>query len=301
MRLRSFGECYTASDFYKRCRSQAQTKVQWENLLDCGISDREQVEELLLRGVDDTLRARVWMAFASHGMDTVPEYNPSLASQVADKDEDIIIKDIPRTFTGSIGNAAAKDKIDELRRILEVYSATDTVTGYTQGMNFVVSILLLKMNEEDAYKTFFCMMNNPVINLKDFYGSGLSGFFDISTTWLRLLEKRYRWLWKKLNSDLVVHPALTVTKCFQSLLVAMDVPLELKFVMYDRVIVCGKRALVSFHLALVRIFAAELQSLSPSDAQAFLMHVDQRIALSDYQLVIDAWNKEWVSAQEFQT
>ena len=299
MRLRSFGERYSASGFYKGCKSKAHLRVQWEALLARGIEGRVQTEELLLRGVEESVRPKVWAAFARFGMDQIPQYDPALAQQVTEVNEEIILKDVPRTFAGSIGNDQAEDKLPVLRRILEVYSVVDKDIGYTQGMNFVLSILLLELPEEAAFQTFYCMLNNPAINIRDFYQQGLAGFFEISRTWLTILEKRYRWVWKKLQTGLSCDPALTVVKCFQSILVAMDVPLELKLVMFDRVIVCGKRALVSFHLALIRIFSGQLQSLDSPDMQEFLLHVDQHPALADYDLVIDAWNKEWISEQEF--
>ena len=295
-RLRFFGQDYDISSLCKGKRGDAIARAQWKRIISGEIQSRSATDELLLRGVDDSLRPQLWKIFATYGMEPVPEYDLSLRSKVAPRDRETIDMDVPRTFAASVGNDAAGEKLEEVRRILEVFSVADNELTYTQGMNAVVSILVLYMDEASAFQAFFGMMNNPAIYLKSLYVSGFPGLFELGRAFACLIERRYRWMATKIPDGSDGWVAI-IARCFLSMMVALHVPLELKLVMYDRVTVAGKRALLSFQLALIRIFSDALQAAD--DARECLMQIDTQVAVSDYNLVIDAWNKEWVSEDEF--
>ena len=204
-----------------------------------------------------------------------------------------------RTFPGTIGNQEAGDeRIAALQRILEIYSYLDPDVGYTQGMNFVLSLPLIYMNDADAFATFYGMMQNPIIHLRDFFENGLVGFRNLCNVWHRLVEKRYNWLWKAMGIDELTN---IILQCFLSVSVSWDIPLELKLVVFDRIIIVGRRALLSFYLGLLRIYSSELRRMPTAELGAWLMEMGKRTALADYNLVIEAWNAEWVSAEEFES
>mmetsp|Transcript_18804 Transcript_18804/g.35490 ORF Transcript_18804/g.35490 Transcript_18804/m.35490 type:complete len:350 (-) Transcript_18804:396-1445(-) len=68
----------------------------------------------------------------------------------------------------------AFDVHTELRRVLRAFVARNPSLGYTQGMNYVVCMLLGLMNEEDAFWTFCCLVEE--LRPKNYYDHSLSGF-----------------------------------------------------------------------------------------------------------------------------
>ena len=114
-----------------------------------------------------------------------------------------------------------------------------------------------------------------------------------------LLEKKYPWLFHKL-SNANVNILILVAKCFQSILLAYDVPLELKLNMFDRIIIFGKVSLISFQMTIIKIFSNELKAISGSDCQHFLLRVDQHEVFNDVPYILKLWNEEWISPKEFQ-
>jgi hypothetical protein len=77
------------------------------------------------------------------------------------------------------------------------------------------------------------------------------------------------------------------------------VPLELKLIMFDRVIIHGKAALVSFALMIASIFKRELCSMTPDDVQSLFLQMDCSRIFNDVPFVVRRWNRNWVSGAEY--
>lgn len=48
-----------------------------------------------------------------------------------------------------------------------------TQVGYCQGMAYIAAVLLMHMDEEDAFWAFYCLMESPK-HFKDFYSQNLA-------------------------------------------------------------------------------------------------------------------------------
>lgn len=292
-----FGEFYDPCKVYEDLMSTAERTDVLSHILEGDPVPRAQIEPLVLKGVPEHLRPQLWKCYSRYGFNQQVTYNENLIQTATRENIDMISRDTTRTFISVIDDVA----IEMLSRVLRAYSAADPEVGYTQGMNFVASLPVLYMSESDAFNTLYCLMNNPAIYLRNIYETGFAGFFELGDIWLKLLEKRHKWFWKKVKAGASTDPIMIISRCFQSVLMAFNVPMFLKFTMFDRIVVAGKRALLSFGLAVVRIFARELQQLNADDMQVFLMQMDQKDIFNDCNFVIACWNKEWVTEDEYKS
>lgn len=84
--------------------------------------------------------------------------------------EKVIKRDITRTFPeiDFFQNEAGPGQVG-LFNIMKAYSIHDTEVGYCQGSAFLVGLLLLHMNEEDAFAVFVKMMEEENYRLREMY------------------------------------------------------------------------------------------------------------------------------------
>jgi hypothetical protein len=70
-----------------------------------------------------------------------------------------IEKDLKRTFPDN-ALFESKEGLDMLRRVLVAYSIHNARVGYCQSMNFVCALLLLFMDEEEAFWMLACIVED---------------------------------------------------------------------------------------------------------------------------------------------
>ena len=61
-------------------------------------------------------------------------------------------------------------------------------TGYTQGMNFIIGVLLMYMDEEDAFWTMLAILNK--FDHKKYYLTGLPGLFEAFYILQRFIKEK---------------------------------------------------------------------------------------------------------------
>lgn len=262
----------------------------------------EWLRPLALQGFTNEMRYKIWPLLAMDGIedDLIIDYQKKHVD-AKQKYVDVILKDIRRTFAGTVGNEAiGEEKIQELSNILISYSAIDSTIGYTQGMNFLASIPLLFAEEEISFWIFYGLMNNPRINLRTLYVKKLLGFFELSDLWMELLWDTYPWLAKKILSSCYA-PPLIVSKCFQSLIISFSIPLQIKIMMFDRILVFGKQALVSFPMIMIHLNLTQLRWCHQDNIQYIIMNADKQEEMQDIDKVIKLWDEEWISDQYMKT
>jgi len=90
------------------------------------------------------------------------------------KDKGEIARDLNRTFPNSVVfNTNGGKGQSRLERVLFAYSVANPEVGYTQGMNYIVALLLGFMPEEEAFWVVWAMMKQPKFDLEGVMGAGL--------------------------------------------------------------------------------------------------------------------------------
>ncbi|NP_001360743.1 Rab GTPase-activating protein tbc-11 [Caenorhabditis elegans] len=147
-------------------------------------SDRPQkISELVLDGIPDKLRGRVWqlLSNAIDQPDLVEKYHIFLSQPCPS--EQVIMRDIHRTFPAHDYFKESQGKGQQsLYKISKVYSLYDEEVSYCQGLSFLAASLLLHMPEEQAFCTLVKIMFN--YGLRDLFKLGFDNlhlrFFQLT-------------------------------------------------------------------------------------------------------------------------
>ncbi|UJR21588.1 hypothetical protein I4U23_024670 [Adineta vaga] len=138
-----------------------------------------ELYELIFQGIPDSLRNELWLIFsgAIHDKAANPKiylklvHESSLMKTGHESTNDEIERDLYRALPDQ--KAFQHDSgISALRRLLRAYACHNTDVGYCQAMNIIGGVLLLYMNEEDAFWTLAALCERL---LPDYYNTKVVG------------------------------------------------------------------------------------------------------------------------------
>eukprot|EP00002_Diphylleia_rotans_P034172 TRINITY_DN7322_c0_g1_i1.p1 TRINITY_DN7322_c0_g1~~TRINITY_DN7322_c0_g1_i1.p1 ORF type:complete len:395 (-),score=72.98 TRINITY_DN7322_c0_g1_i1:126-1310(-) len=199
-----------------------------------GCNHHRKVCKMILNGVPDILRGKFWSK--ASGADDLLQKNPYIFQQLLASPpssyDSKIKSDLARTFPehpwfleGAPGQALLYD-------VLKAYSLFDQITGYCQGMNFIVGILLLQMTPERAFWTFVQMMKNY----------GLHRLFQLNTNGIQKMMFKLDYLLEIFLPQLSIHlngfdirPSMYINHWLLTLF-AYDFPTQVVFRIWDVII-----------------------------------------------------------------
>lgn len=161
-----------------------------------------------------------------------------------------IAKDVNRTPLFECKRAGQQQHIERLTRLLRAYAVHDREVGYTQGMNFLAAFVSSHYtDEQDAYWTWFCLMQKPKYNLRAFYKEGLGGLL-VAKFQLHIL---IQWYLPNLSKhfELTDTPTEIYTPWILTLFSSSSLPRETVARAWDLFICNGTRAIFQVALALL--------------------------------------------------
>ncbi|KAL7054445.1 hypothetical protein AAHC03_026103 [Spirometra sp. Aus1] len=135
---------------------------QWDSVInnwDQYSKKKTQVSELIRRGIPDEFRSLVWQLYTgAHDSPLKSAYHKYLKE--TSPFERAIRRDVSRTYPK---HDFFKDKgaggQTSLYNVMKAYSLHDREVGYCQGSGFIVGLLLMQMNEVDAFAVLVQLMS----------------------------------------------------------------------------------------------------------------------------------------------
>ncbi|EDV28637.1 uncharacterized protein TRIADDRAFT_51755 [Trichoplax adhaerens] len=118
-----------------------------------------------------------------------------------------------RKFMGDL--AEGKEGRAQLFRLLMVYALYNPSIGYCQGMAFIAGMLLMHMNEEDAFWSMVSLFEKSKY-LRGYFDKSLSRIHRNAEVFWRILEQKMPKLWHHLD-DMKIHPLMFITQWFMTL------------------------------------------------------------------------------------
>ncbi|KAI8139313.1 rab-GTPase-TBC domain-containing protein [Fennellomyces sp. T-0311] len=185
--------------------------LKWQQLLEeyePKLPERSsKVKRYIRKGVPAHLRGRVWLHYS--GAEAKMASNPGVyakflgkAEEMGDTNEfaDIIARDLHRTFPDNVQFRSTTDQqpaiIGALQRVLSAFSVYSPSIGYCQSLNYIVGMLLLFMNEEEAFWTLVAIVQNLLP--AGVYDVTMEGSNIDQTVLMMLIWERMPHIWNKL-------------------------------------------------------------------------------------------------------
>ena len=162
------------------------------------VARTRQLKKLVRGGVPGTFRGRLWASLAGTAQlrDQHPPRHYEELLQRMDQDQprqhavhSEIDKDLLRTFPGH-RMFATPDGLAALRRVLVAYSVHSPSVGYCQSLNFVVAMLLLFVDEEQAFWLLDAIVSK--ILPQNYYTADMSGCMADQACLRSLATDRFR-------------------------------------------------------------------------------------------------------------
>ena len=171
------------------------------------------------KGIPDSYRGQAWKILT--GADLTKQENPAInyynivKLKAEKKEVDSIFKDISRTFPK---HSFFEEKYGlgqkTLFEVLKVLAIVHKETGYVQGMGYITAILLMYMNEEDAFWTMISILTK--YNHKKYFLPSMPGLWES----FYVMQSFIRDKLPKLHQHLVknkITPTMYATQWFMTL------------------------------------------------------------------------------------
>jgi len=265
------------------------------------------VHESILKGIPDTLRGEIWMinSGAVYEMNANVGYYCNLVKETLGR-ENFTTDEIERDLHRSLPEHPAFQTevgIQALRRVLTAYAFRNPSIGYCQAMNIVTSVLLLYVNEEEAFWLLAAICERL---LPDYYNTKVVGALVDQGVFEELVEMFVPSLGHKLNrlgllslvslswfltiflSVIPFHCAVNVMDCFfyDGAKVIFQMALEILDRLQEKLVVCKDDGEA---IMTVTLF---LDSIGSSDASTSLgSGMDKQWSVNIVDLIYDSYIK----------
>ncbi|XP_069779336.1 TBC1 domain family member 10A [Narcine bancroftii] len=174
-----------------------------------------------------------------------------------------IVLDVERSFPTHCSlmgrNPEAKEGQAKLFRILSAYARYNPQIGYCQGMSYIAAMLLMNMQEEDAFWALVVLLGQNKY-LAGFYEHSLDTIQRHAKIFQQLLKHRMPRLWQHME-NLKVAPLLFITTWFLTLFTSLPC-WDTVLAIWDLIILDGINIIFSTGLCILQLLEPRLLAMS---------------------------------------
>ncbi|KAE8281229.1 USP6 N-terminal-like protein [Larimichthys crocea] len=177
--------------------------------------------------------------------------------------------DVNRTYRDHIMFMHRYDvKQQALFHVLTAYSMYNTEVGYCQGMSQITALLLIYMNEEDAFWALVRLLSGQKHSMHGFFVPGFPKLMRFQEHHDRILKKMMPKLKQHLDNQEVFTSLYTMKWFFQCFLDRTPFTLTLRI--WDIYILEGERLLPAMSYTILKLHKKHLMKLSMEELVEFL-------------------------------
>eukprot|EP01097_Dermamoeba_algensis_P004116 TRINITY_DN2740_c0_g7_i1.p1 TRINITY_DN2740_c0_g7~~TRINITY_DN2740_c0_g7_i1.p1 ORF type:complete len:507 (-),score=138.22 TRINITY_DN2740_c0_g7_i1:79-1599(-) len=246
-----------------RAEKWATMLSQWKTF---ATEKKGKLRQRCLKGFPDRLRGQLWKKLVK--ADEFMASHSVLFNEMVDKSsgyEEQIQKDLNRTFPKHIlfRNGGSGQK--SLYNVLNSYSNYHKELGYTQGMGFIVALVLIYMTEEEAFAFLVRLNRHPPFLLEGLFIPG----FPLLHFWLSihdlLLDASFPKLANHLRNE-GVNSSMYALAWYSSVFTSI-LPFRYVIRIWDVFLLMGPKFLFGVSMAILKI---HMQDLLRSDFELLM-------------------------------
>uniref|UniRef100_H3CP22 USP6 N-terminal-like protein n=1 Tax=Tetraodon nigroviridis TaxID=99883 RepID=H3CP22_TETNG len=227
----------------------------------------------IYKGIPLQLRGEVWCLLLDIPKikEEKKDYYEKLKARARGLSPDIrqIDLDVNRTYRDHIMFMNRYDvKQQALFHVLTAYSVYNTEVGYCQGMSQITALLLIYMNEEDAFWALVKLLSGQKHAMHGFFVPGFPKLIRFQEHHDRVLKKTMPRLKQHLDKQEVFTSLYTMKWFFQCFLDRTPFTLTLRI--WDIYILEGERLLPAMSYTILKLHKKHLMKLSMEELVEFL-------------------------------
>ncbi|XP_034081841.1 USP6 N-terminal-like protein isoform X2 [Gymnodraco acuticeps] len=233
----------------------------------------EKLGRRVYKGIPLQLRGQVWglLLDVPKIKEEKKDFYEKLKARARGVSPDIrqIDLDVNRTYRDHIMFMHRYDvKQQALFHVLTAYSMYNTEVGYCQGMSQITALLLIYMNEEDAFWALVKLLSGPKHSMHGFFIPGFPKLMRFQEHHDRILKKMMPKLKQHLDTQEVLTSLYTMKWFFQCFLDRTPFTLTLRI--WDIYILEGERVLPTMSYTILKLHKKHLLKLSMEELVEFL-------------------------------
>lgn len=254
----------------------------------------EKLRRRVFKGIPNSLRSRVWSKMLN--LDRVKEEQQGKYQEMCqlawNYSTDIrqIDLDVNRTYRDHIMFRERYNlKQQELFNVLGAYSVYNSEIGYCQGMSQIAALLLMYLDEEDAFWALSVLVSDKKYNMHGFFIPGFPKLLRYQEHHDKIMNKFLPKLKKHLDKHGVDTGIYTLKWFFQCFL--DRIPFKLTLRVWDVYLLIGERILTAMAYNLLKLHRRTLMGLGMDDILQFLQVQLERKFEVDDDVAMDSLNK----------
>ncbi|XP_029350793.1 USP6 N-terminal-like protein isoform X3 [Echeneis naucrates] len=233
----------------------------------------EKLVRRIYKGIPLQLRGEVWCLLLDIPKikEEKKDFYEKLKARARGLSPDIrqIDLDVNRTYRDHIMFMNRYDvKQQALFHVLTAYSMYNTEVGYCQGMSQITALLLIYMNEEDAFWALVTLLSGQKHAMHGFFVPGFPKLMRFQEHHDRILKKMMPKLKQHLDNQEVFTSLYTMKWFFQCFLDRTPFTLTLRI--WDIYILEGERVLPAMSYTILKLHRKYLMKLSMEELVEFL-------------------------------
>ncbi|XP_047431219.1 USP6 N-terminal-like protein isoform X2 [Mugil cephalus] len=233
----------------------------------------EKLARRIYKGIPLQLRGEVWCLLLDVPKikEEKKDFYEKLKARARGVSPDIrqIDLDVNRTYRDHIMFMHRYDvKQQALFHVLTAYSMYNTEVGYCQGMSQITALLLIYMNEEDAFWALVKLLSGQKHAMHGFFVPGFPKLMRFQEHHDRILKKMMPKLKQHLDNQEVFTSLYTMKWFFQCFLDRTPFTLTLRI--WDIYILEGERVLSAMSYTILKLHKKHLMRLSMEELVEFM-------------------------------
>lgn len=228
----------------------------------------EKLTRRVYKGIPDSLRGLVWAKLLD--LERIKEEQEGIYEEMKERarrlSPDIrqIDLDVNRTYRDHIMFRKRYDvKQQALFHVLAAYSMYNTEVGYCQGMSQIAALLLMYMNEEEAFWGLSALLSNMKYTMHGFFIPGFPKLMRFQQHYDKVLNKYLPKVAKRLEKFDISSTLYTIKWFMQCFL--DRVPFHLTLRLWDIYLLEGERILIGMSFNIMKMHRRRLMRMSQEE------------------------------------
>ena len=253
----------------------------------------------VLRGIPDSFRGEVWQRLLDPDFETARD-RPTLQS-IIDQGRKPCVDEIESDLKRTLPQCALFEEplvLESLKRILHAYSNIDEELGYSQGMAFFAAFLVMFLEETSAFWCFHNLMRHPKFNCRELFLPGFPRVVQMNKVWKVILKTKCKHIYAFLERA-EVDPFVYTTSWWLVSFLSCQLELQTALTVFDRFVVFGSRAVLSFGLAILVMHKDAIIQMDVDGLIRCLQSPKDSPMIRDWKKVMKKWDEMWISKDDF--